>query len=106
MANKKNDNNPGIDSNAIPEITENNYPVEELNNNSESDVLLEPISENNSLDNINDSQEKEQSIGKVIVNFGVYIPSMQKSFTKEEIEADPNIIDYLLSIGSQAVSKN
>jgi hypothetical protein len=42
--------------------------------------------------------------GKVVVNFGVHIPEHGQAYTKEEIEANQDIIDYLLEIGSGAVS--
>jgi hypothetical protein len=41
---------------------------------------------------------------KYKVNYGVYIPEQAKEFTKEEIEADQDIIDYLVEIKSGAVS--
>lgn len=41
---------------------------------------------------------------KYTVHFGVYIPDHGKEFTKEEIEADQDIIDYLVDIKSGAVS--
>ena len=41
---------------------------------------------------------------KYTVNFGVYIPEHGQSYTKEEIEADQDIIDYLVDIKSGAVS--
>lgn len=41
---------------------------------------------------------------KYKVNYGVYIPEQGKEFTKEEIEADQDIIDYLVEIKSGAVS--
>jgi hypothetical protein len=43
--------------------------------------------------------------GKVKVNFGVNIPFMRKAYTIEEIEADVEVQEYLLSIGSAAVTK-
>jgi hypothetical protein len=41
---------------------------------------------------------------KVKVNFGIEIPGVGK-FTKEEIEADADIQNHLLEIGSGAVTK-
>jgi hypothetical protein len=51
-----------------------------------------------------DPEENEPQAGKYKVNFGVYIPEQAKEFTKEEIEADQDIIDYLVEIKSGAVS--
>lgn len=42
---------------------------------------------------------------KYTVNFGVYIPEMQKTYTKEELENDPDACAYLVEIGSQAVTE-
>ncbi len=42
---------------------------------------------------------------KYMVNFGVYIPEMQKAYTKEELENDPDACAYLVEIGSQAVTE-
>lgn len=51
-------------------------------------------------------QTSKKHDSKVTVNFGVYIPSMGKSYTKEEIAADQNIINYLIEIKSEAVTVN
>ena len=42
---------------------------------------------------------------KYTVNFGVYIPEMQKTYTKEELENDTDACAYLVEIGSQAVTE-
>ena len=42
---------------------------------------------------------------KYTVNFGVYIPEMAKTYTKEELENDPDACAYLVEIGSQAVTE-
>jgi hypothetical protein len=41
---------------------------------------------------------------KVKVNFGGFIPEYGKTFTKDEIEANSDIIDYLIDIKSGAVT--
>jgi hypothetical protein len=44
--------------------------------------------------------------GKVVkVNFGVEIPETKQSYTKAELEAAPEVLAYLLEIGSGAVSE-
>jgi hypothetical protein len=49
-------------------------------------------------------KEAKSTSPKVKVNFGVEIPGVGK-FTKEDIEADADIQEMLLEIGSQAVTK-
>jgi hypothetical protein len=44
-----------------------------------------------------------KSAVKYRVNFGLYIPEMQKEYTKEALENDPEACAYLVEIGSQAV---
>lgn len=39
------------------------------------------------------------------VNFGVYISHMRKAYSVEEIEESEEIQEYLISIGSPAVTK-
>jgi hypothetical protein len=41
---------------------------------------------------------------KVQVNYGVEITELRQSLTKEEIEADQSVIDYLIEIKSGAVT--
>lgn len=50
------------------------------------------------------AKEAKAAPPKVKVNFGVEIPGVGK-FTKEEIEADADIQNHLLEIGSGAVTK-
>lgn len=44
-------------------------------------------------------------VAKYTVHFGVHIPEMRKHYTKEELQNDPHVCDYLFEIGSGAVSK-
>ena len=39
------------------------------------------------------------------VHFGTYIPKMRKTYTKQELENDPDACAYLVEIGSQAVTE-
>jgi len=48
--------------------------------------------------------EPTKTVGKYQVNFGVYVPEHRRNFSKEEIEADQDIMDYLVDIKSGAVS--
>jgi hypothetical protein len=40
----------------------------------------------------------------VKVNFGVSIPELGKTYTKDELETDQEAIDYLIEIKSKAVT--
>lgn len=44
-----------------------------------------------------------KKVDKLKVKFGVYIPHMRKSYSIEEIEADKEVFDYLVGIGSAAI---
>lgn len=50
-------------------------------------------------------EEEKKSNIKYEVHFGVHIPEVQKAYTKEELENDPETCAYLVEIGSQAVTK-
>lgn len=46
-----------------------------------------------------------KAAAKYEVHYGVYIPEMCKTYTKQELEDDPEACAYLAEIGSQAVTE-
>lgn len=50
-------------------------------------------------------EEEKKTTPKYEVHFGVYIPELKKTYTKQELVNDQEACQYLLEIGSAAVTE-